>query len=83
MRRPLRQPILSWPCPTPEGASLDSHLPYWPDRTLITLLFLVIAALLISFGQLAAFNIDMSAFPGGAPGVLALVVIVLLVTRRI
>ncbi len=50
---------------------------------MITLLFLVIAALLISLGQLAAFNIDLSSFPGGAAGVLALVVVALLVTRRI
>ncbi len=49
---------------------------------MVTLLILVVVALLVSVGQLAAFNIDLSAFPGGAAGVLALVVIALLVTRR-
>jgi len=50
---------------------------------MITLLFLAVIALLVSVGQFAAFSIDLSAFPGGMAGVLALVVIALLVTRRI
>lgn len=50
---------------------------------MITLLFLVVVGILVSVGQLAAFNLDLSAFPGGAAGVLALVAIALLVTRRI
>lgn len=49
---------------------------------MITLLFLTVVALLVSIGHLTAFNLD-SAFPGGVAGVLALVVVALLVTRRI
>lgn len=50
---------------------------------MLTLFFLVVVALLVSVGQLAAFNFDLSALPGGAAGVLALIVVALLVTRRI
>ncbi len=50
---------------------------------MVTLLFLVVVALLVSVGHLTAFNLDLSAFPGGAAGVLALIVVALLVTRRI
>ena len=65
------------------GARHDLRPPNRRDPSMITLLFLIVVALLVSVGQLAAFNIDLSAFPGGAAGVLALVVIALLVTRRI
>jgi len=52
-----------------------------PD--MVTLLILVVVVLLVSAGQLSMFDIDLSAFPGGTVGVIALVVIALLVTRRI
>ena len=50
---------------------------------MVTLLVLLVVVLLVSFGQLSMFEIDLSAFPGGITGVLVLVVIGLLVTRRI
>ncbi len=50
---------------------------------MITLLVLLVVVLLVSLGQLTMFDIDLSAFPGGITGVLVLVVIGLLVTRRI
>jgi len=50
---------------------------------MITLLFLVAVVLLVGAGHFAAFTFDLSAVPGGATGVLALVVVVLLVTRRL
>ena len=50
---------------------------------MITLLVLIVVVLLVSLGQLTVFDIDLSAFPGGIVGVLVLVVIALLVTRRI
>lgn len=50
---------------------------------MITLLVLIVVVLLVSLGQLTLFDIDLSAFPGGIMGVLVLVVVALLVTRRI
>jgi len=50
---------------------------------MVTLLILVVVVLLVSAGQLSMFDIDLSAFPGGTVGVIVLVVIALLVTRRI
>ncbi len=50
---------------------------------MITLLVLIVVVLLVSLGQLTVFDIDLSAFPGGIVGVLVLVVVALLVTRRI
>ncbi len=50
---------------------------------MITLLILLVVVLLVSLGQLTVFDIDLSAFPGGIVGVLVLVVVALLVTRRI
>ena len=50
---------------------------------MITLLVLLVVVLLVSLGQLTLFDIDLSAFPGGIVGVLVLVAIGLLVTRRI
>lgn len=50
---------------------------------MITLLVLLVVVLLVSLGQWTVFDIDLSAFPGGIAGVLVLVVIALLVTRRI
>ena len=50
---------------------------------MVTLLILLVVVLLVSLGQLTVFDIDLSAFPGGIVGVLVLVVIGLLVTRRI
>ncbi len=50
---------------------------------MITLLVLLVVVLLVSLGQLTVFDIDLSAFPGGVVGVLVLVVVALLVTRRI
>ena len=50
---------------------------------MVTLLILLVVVLLVSLGQLSLFAIDLSAFPGGITGVLVLVVIGLLVTRRI
>lgn len=50
---------------------------------MITLLVLLVVVLLVSLGQLTVFDIDLSAFPGGIVGVLVLVVVALLVTRRI
>ena len=50
---------------------------------MVTLLVLLVVVLLVSLGQLSMFDIDLSAFPGGVVGVLVLVVIGLLVTRRI
>ena len=50
---------------------------------MITLLVLLVVVLLVSLGQLTVFDIDLSAFPGGITGVLVLVVVALLVTRRI
>ncbi len=50
---------------------------------MVTLLVLIVVVLLVSLGQLTVFDIDLSAFPGGIVGVLVLVVVALLVTRRI
>ena len=50
---------------------------------MVTLLVLIVVVLLVSLGQLSMFEIDLSAFPGGIVGVLVLVVIGLLLTRRI
>ena len=50
---------------------------------MVTLLVLLLVVLLLSVGQLSMFDIDLSAFPGGIVGVLVLVVVALLVTRRI
>lgn len=50
---------------------------------MITLLILIVVVLFVSLGQLTVFDIDFSAFPGGILGVLVLVVVALLVTRRI
>lgn len=50
---------------------------------MITLLILIVVVLLVSLGQLTVFDIDLSAFPGGTMGVLVLIVVALLVTRRI
>ena len=50
---------------------------------MVTLLVLLVVVLLVSLGQLTVFDIDLSAFPGGIVGVLVLVVVALLVTRRI
>lgn len=50
---------------------------------MVTLLVLIVVVVLVTFGQLSLFEIDLSAFPGGLVGVLVLVVIGLLVTRRI
>jgi hypothetical protein len=50
---------------------------------MVTLLILIVIVLLVSLGQLSMFDIDLSAFPGGIVGVLVLVVLALLVTRRI
>ena len=50
---------------------------------MVTLLVLIVVVLLVSLGQLSMFDIDLSAFPGGIVGVLVLVVIGLLLTRRI
>ena len=50
---------------------------------MVTLLVLLVVVLLVSLGQLSMFDIDLSAFPGGIVGVLVLVVVALLVTRRI
>ena len=50
---------------------------------MVTLLVLIVVVLLVSLGQLSMFDFDLSAFPGGIVGVLVLVVIGLLVTRRI
>ncbi len=50
---------------------------------MITLLVLIVVVLLVSLGQLTLFDIDLSAFPGGIVGVLVLIVVALLVTRRI
>ena len=50
---------------------------------MITLLVLLVVVLLVSLGQLTVLDIDLSAFPGGIMGVLVLVVVALLVTRRI
>jgi len=50
---------------------------------MVTLLILIVVILLVSLGQLTVFDIDLSAFPGGIVGVLVLIVVALLVTRRI
>lgn len=50
---------------------------------MVTLLVLIVVVLLVSVGQLSVFDIDLSGFPGGAVGVLVLIVIALLVTRRL
>jgi len=50
---------------------------------MLTLLMLIVVLLLVSAGQFASFDLDFSAFPGGTAGVLVLVVVVLLLTRRI
>lgn len=53
------------------------------DPAMLTLLMLIVVILLVSAGQLSVFDFDFSAFPGGAAGVLVLVVVALLLTRRI
>lgn len=50
---------------------------------MLTLLMLIVVVLLVSAGQFYAFDLDFSAFPGGTAGLLVLVVVVLLLTRRI
>jgi hypothetical protein len=50
---------------------------------MLTLLMLIVVVLLISAGQFSVYNIDLSGFPGGTAGVLVLVVIALLLTRRV
>ncbi len=55
----------------------------WFDLAMLTLLMVIVVVLLISAGQLSVFDLDISAFPGGTAGVLVLVVVVLLLTRRI
>ncbi len=50
---------------------------------MLTLFVLIVVVLLISAGQFSLFDIDLSAFPGGTAGVLVLVVIALLLTRRV
>ena len=44
---------------------------------------LIVVVLLISAGQFSVYDLDFSAFPGGTAGVLVLVVIALLLTRRV
>jgi len=50
---------------------------------MLTLIMLIVVALLVTAGQFAAFDFDLSAFPGGAAGILVLVVVALMLTRRI
>lgn len=51
---------------------------------MLTLIMLVIVVLLISAGGgFASMNFDLSLFPGGTAGVLVVIVIALLLTRRI
>ncbi len=50
---------------------------------MLTLLMLIVVVLLISAGQFSFYDFDFSAFPGGTAGVLVLVVIALLLTRRV
>jgi len=50
---------------------------------MLTLLMLIVVLILVSAGQFTSFDLDFSAFPGGTAGVLVLVVVVLLLTRRI
>lgn len=50
---------------------------------MLTLLVIAVVVLLVVAGQLSVFDIDLSAFPGGLTGVLLLVVLALLLTRRI
>ena len=50
---------------------------------MVTVLVLIVVVLLVSLGQLSMFDLDLTAFPGGIVGVLVLVVVALLVTRRI
>lgn len=50
---------------------------------MLTLLMLIVVVLLISAGQFSVYDLDFSAFPGGTAGVLVLVVIALLLTRRV
>ena len=50
---------------------------------MLTLLMLVVVVLLVTAGQFSTFDLDFSAFPGGTAGLLVLVVVALLLTRRI
>ncbi len=50
---------------------------------MLTILMLIVVVLLISAGQFSVYDLDFSAFPGGTAGLLVLVVIALLVTRRV
>lgn len=50
---------------------------------MITLLALLAVVLLVSLGHLSVLAVDLSAFPGGLAGVLVLLVVALLLTRRI
>ncbi len=50
---------------------------------MVTLLILIVVVLLVTAGQFSSFDFDFSAFPGGTAGVLVLVVVILLLTRRI
>ncbi len=50
---------------------------------MLTLLMLVVVVLLISAGQFSVYDLGLSAFPGGTAGLLVLVVIALLLTRRV
>ena len=54
----------------------------WFDPAMLTLLMLIVVVLLVSAGQFSVFDLDFSGFPGGTAGVLVLVVVVLLLTRR-
>ena len=50
---------------------------------MLTLLMLIVVVLLISAGQFSVLDLDFSSFPGGTAGILVLVVIALLLTRRL
>jgi len=49
----------------------------------VTLFILIVVVLLVSAGQFSVFDFDFSAFPGGTAGVLVVVVVALLLTRRV
>ena len=55
----------------------------WAPTPMITLFTLLAVLLLVSLGHLSMLAVDLSAFPGGLAGVLVLLVVVLLLTRRI
>lgn len=50
---------------------------------MLTLLVLILFVLLVGAGQVSMYDFDLSGFPGGTGGALALLLIVLLLTRRI